>query len=516
VTLFRRRQVLIPVVVLLGTAVLVYGSLYSIDLFTSGSGQGGYFAYTHDHITDAVGSLSGLFAAVLGILITVIAIIVQLSAERYTHVTQMFFRDRTNLGVLGFYVLACICGVFNSFAIHNNWVPRVALTAMIALAAVSFAMMAPYFAYVFDFLQPENIIGRIRAEALAATRKRDQAQALSSMEEMTDIVINSISGKDKMIAIAGVDGIKDFACAYMGEKRVAPESWFGVGPGIRKNPDFVSMAPVSIDDMERRHTWLEWKALRQYQAIYAEALKDMKDVTYVICIDTRYIGEAAIAAGDAQALAVCSKFFNTYLRATLNARDIRTAYNLLHQYRALAEAMLRAGWHDQASDVARYIKYYAHVGFALGLGFVTETAAYDLCTLCELAASVRSPAEEAMLNEFLEIDQPGAEGEDNAETHLRGVRKAQVKLATYYLVTRQEEQARRIYEDMKAERPERLRSIYEELKAVTTEDFWEVIDRGTNFDYLPDERKAAMRVFFGWFPKLSSAFTVPASEAASS
>jgi hypothetical protein len=514
VTLFRRRHVFIPVVVLVGVAVLIYGALYAIDHVVSPTATGGYLAYDDTHITDAVGGLSGLFAAILGILITVVAIIVQLSAERYTHVTQMFFRDRTNLGVLGFYVLACICGVFNAFTIHQGWVPRVTLTAMIALAAVSFALMAPYFAYVFDFLQPENIIGRIRGQALTATRDGNQASALSNLEELTDIVINSISGKDKIIALAGVDALKDFASSYLAEKRKAKEHWFTVGPGIRKNPDFVSMAAVSVDDMERRHTWVEWKALRQYQSIYAEALKEMRDVAYVICIDTRYIGEAALAAGDREALAVCLKFFNTYLRAALNARDIRTAYNLLHQYRALSEGLLKAGWNDQAVEAAGYIKYYAHIAFGMQLGFVTETAAYDLCTLCELSATLRSPVEDTLLRLFLEVDQPGGEVE-NLETHLRGVRKAQVKLATYYLVSGDEPKARRIWEDMKTERPERLRSIYDELRGVTTEDFWEVIDRGTNFDYLPDDRKKAMRVFFGWFPKLSAAFTVPVTEVSS-
>ncbi len=512
--MFRRRHVFIPVAILMGLAVLIYGALYAADHLVSPTATGGYLAYDHSHITDAVGGLSGLFAAVLGILITVVAIIVQLSAERYTHVTQMFFRDRTNLGVLGFYVLACICGVFNAFTIHDGWVPRITLTAMIALAAVSFALMAPYFAYVFDFLQPENIIARIRNQALDATRASDQAKALSNLEELTDIVINSISGKDKIIAIAGVDALKDFACAYIVEKRKAKEQWFSVGPGIRKNPDFVSMAAVSVDDMERRRTWVEWKALRQYQSIYAEALKDMRDVAYVICIDTRYIGEAALAAGDREALAVCLKFFNTYLRAALNARDVRTAYNLLHQYRGLTEGLLQAGWNDQAVEAAGYIKYYSHIAFGMQIGFVTETAAYDLCALCELAATLRSPAEDALLRLFLEVDQAASEAE-SAETHLRGVRKAQVKLATYYLVSGAEDKARRIWEDMKAERPERLRSIYDELRGVTSEDFWEVIDRGANFDYLPDDRKKAMRVFFGWFPKLSAAFTVPVSEASS-
>ena len=48
-------------------------------------------------------------------------------------------------------------------------------------------------------------------------------------------------------------------------------------------------------------------------------------------------------------------------------------------------------------------------------------------------------------------------------------------------------------------------------------DFMPAFDAtATLFDYLPEDRKKAMRIFFGWFPKLSAAFTAPASEVASS
>jgi hypothetical protein len=197
------------------------------------------------------------------------------------------------------------------------------------------------------------------------------------------------------------------------------------------------------------------------------------------------------------------KFFNSFIRAALNARDVRTAYNVLHQYRELTEGMLRAGWHEQAGDIAEYIKYYAHTSYRMQVPFVTETCAYDLCTLCELAHELGSPAEKRMLEVFLEVDQPSSDDE-LMETGLRGVRKAQIKLATYYLVTDAEPLARRIWEDMHDERPERLRSIREELMRVESADFWEVIDRGTNFDYLPPERKKALTVFFSWFPRYTS------------
>ena len=53
------------------------------------------------------GSLAQIIAAVLGIAITVVSIVVQLAANRYTsRVTDMFFRDRTNLAVMGFFVVS--------------------------------------------------------------------------------------------------------------------------------------------------------------------------------------------------------------------------------------------------------------------------------------------------------------------------------------------------------------------------------------------------------------------------
>ncbi len=52
---------------------------------------------------------------------------------------------------------------------------------------------------------------------------------------------------------------------------------------------------------------------------------------------------------------------------------------------------------------------------------------------------------------------------------------------------------------MREERPERLASIRDELLNVESKEFWEVSDRGVNFDYLGPERKAQLLRFFEWF-----------------
>jgi hypothetical protein len=509
------RRFALQITFLATAALVVFWGLYAVDYFATGrvwvSPPEGvlwrYFAFDPGSITDAVSALAGVIAAVLGIVVTVVSIIVQLSADRYTGVTRMFVGDRINVGVLAYYVVACVCGVWLSVALQGDYVPRAVLVAMLVMTSGGLVLMGPYFGYVFWFLEPRNIVDRIQVDAVKRTTRgaleagRDrclaaQAATLESMEELTDITSNSISGKDKIIASAAVDALKDFTLAYLKVKAQANPAWFTVGPGIRQNPDFVAMAPESLAELEERRTWVEWKVMRQYLGIYNEALATMRDINYLIAIDTRYVGEAAAKLGDRELVNLVFRYMNSYLRATLNARDVRTAYNVLHQYRLFVESMLRAGHGPAALEGVKYMKYYGHVSFDMKLPFVTETVAYDVSTLCEIANQVGAKEEPEMLAEFLELDQPLlARSQEKA---LLGVRKAQVKLASYYLWTGQEQSARTICRDMAEEPRERLLAIRQQLEGVTSKDFWEIIDRGRNFEYMPDGQRECMKTFFGW------------------
>jgi hypothetical protein len=135
------------------------------------------------------------------------------------------------------------------------------------------------------------------------------------------------------------------------------------------------------------------------------------------------------------------------------------------------------------------------------LAFLTETVAFDLCVLNELAYDLKAEARDRLLRIFLEVDKE-AEVEQQ-ESSLRGVRKAQVKLATYYLQKGDEGLARKIYRDMRDEKPDRLRSIKTELLAVTSNEFWEINDRGGVFEYIEPERRQYIHRFFDWFPSMS-------------
>lgn len=464
---------------------------------------GRYFSFDPD--SNPVASLSGVIIAVFGIVITIVAIIVQLTAERYTGVARMFLRDRVNIRVAAYYVVACVISVWLSAAIQDDYVPRATLIAMLCITTGGLVIMMPYFGYVFWFLDPQNLIRHIRRDAVTHATNgareeeeakcfKEQAETLFALEELTDIANNSISGKDKIIASAAVDALRDFAVAYLKVKPEASKAWFSIGPDIRLNPDFVAMDTESIGDLESRHTWIEWKVMRQCLSIYAEALGSMRDINYVIAINTRYIGEAAAKANDVELMNLVFRFLNSYLRATLNARDVRTAYNVLNQYRKLGEALLTEGRAQAAVDAVKHMKYYGLISFETDMNFVTETVAYDLGSLAQLAHELESPAEDQILREFLELDRkPFVRDQEKA---LLGVRKAQVKLALYYLMVGQTERARAIANDMSDEPPERLRLVHRQLAAVESKDFWEIIDRGRNFEYTLPAQREQLSAFF--------------------
>ncbi len=495
-----------------GIALIAFAAVYLLDTaVTHGTPEdqvSGFTRYVHLEpglISDAVSGLAAMTAAVLGIVITVVSLLVQLTSARYTGVAQMFLRDRTNVSVMAFYVVTCVVGVAVSLSLHSTWVPRAAVLTMMIACAFGLVIMLPYFAYVFRFLEPTNLVARIQSEAAkdvhaaalardAATIDSAQRPAVAALEELTDITSNSISGKDKIIASRAVDAIKDFIVDYLNTKNRADARWFKIGEGIRDNPDFVAMDPESLSTLEADRTWLEWKAMRQYLGIYAEAQQGMPDINYLIAIDTRYVGEAALAVNDRNVVELAFRFMNSYLRAALNARAVRTAYNVLNQYRLLVESMIRGGADDLAIEGVRHMIYYGRTSYDMQLGFVTETVAYDVSALCEFAHTMKRDIDAKMLDMFLDLDQPLRMKKQ--ESGLQGIRKAQLKLACYYLAVGNEERAKKIAVDMAGEDRARLQSIRDQLSRVESKEFWEVIDRGRNFEYMPPKQKDQMDRFF--------------------
>lgn len=462
-----------------------------------------------------------IVAAVLALAITVVAIIVELSANRYTHrITDLFIEAPINFAVMGFFVVTALHCLWVTLTFdhqawpqqpqaHSGFVPYTGIVVSVTMLALCLLVLLPYFAFVFAFLNPINIVERMRRQVIRSIPKPSdrlvtshQHRAVERVEQLTDVAINAVTNKDKGVAMASADALLSIMVDYQ-QLRTGKlhENWFKVDEWLAHNPDFVSMSPTVLQSVSDRRVWFEMKLFRQYQTIYNDSLNLMRDINYVISINTRRIAQYAIEHQNRELLKLAVKFFNTFLRSTINAKDIRTAYNVLHQYRLLGEHAILGEHDDLAVEIGDHFKYYGVLAHNAKLPFVTETVAYDLCMLNEVAHEKRSPTRYPLLDTFLEVDR---ESESEAqEASLRGVRKAHIKLATYYLLHNEHDLARRVYEDMSDENLTRLVSIRDELLSVKSAEFWEMSDRGENFEYLTPQRKVKMLEFFQWFGNMT-------------
>jgi hypothetical protein len=506
----RHRTVLVAALAfsaLLAFALGIYALFWAVDFVGAPTTQSPLDLFREPGAAASFSGLAEVTVGVLGIAITVVAIIVELAAHRYTpRITYLFVRDPVNILVMSFFVVTALLVLWVEMSLYGQTYPQALVLVATGAMTASLLLLLPYFAYVFDFLDPTRVVDRLQNRAQRALKRavasdvgEVRSEVIRGIDQLGDIALNSVE-KDKAITIEVVNALAALVRDNLDRKGSLPKAWFETAALSEEDPDFVSLHSSVVGALRDRRTWLEMKVLRQFQSLVGTAVNVQRDVSHLVSIRTRQLAAHAARVGDDHALQLLMRFLNTYMRAIINARDVRAAYNLLNEVRTLGEEMLGADREDRVLEIAEYMKFYGQLAFAANLPFLQETAAYDLGALLEIAASRQSGCHDPLLSIFLEIDREPEEG-GAQEASLRGVRKAQAKLAAFYLSRGDTEYARRIFDDMRREPDERLRSIYGELSHIQEPEYWEVSDRGINFDWLPEDQRAHLDTFFGWFRK---------------
>ncbi len=499
----------LAVVGLLGVSLLV---LVLVRLLEGGSAdllwapRSYLLTVDHDIAADRLAGAAEVVAGVLAILITVVAIVVELAANRYTHrITQLFVREPLNAAIVGLFVVTTILCLWLSTlpapaSPDLAPLPSGGLVVCMALITLCLLSLLPYLSFLFRFISPLRVIDRIRQQAEAALvppRSHDidraRAEIIEATEELEDIARGGRDGTDRGIAMAAVDALSEFVEHYAQVKRDLPDAWFSISQSLAHDPDFVAMDESALRTIESNRSWLEAKVMRQYHAIYTESLGRARDVASLIAIHTRRLG-----AVGALPLPLTLQFFNSFMRAAINERDLRTAYYVLNHYRMLGETRMEAGAGDDVLAIGGHLRFYGRLGHETGQPFLLEVVAYDLGLLIERAASEGRDELDGLLALLLEIEERDGGAGPAAPTV--GVRRAQIRIATFFLERGDEARARRIADTVASDAPERLRAIRDELMHETHSQYREFTDRGVNFSYLEPGRRAQLDRFFDALP----------------
>jgi hypothetical protein len=498
------------------TAFLFTTAFYALDvLFLQGKVTGlfglvdHYLRFTPELITDALPALGTVIVAALGIVLTVIAIIVQLSAERYTGVAMMFLRDPVHITVLSFYVVASLCALWLSVTLRVDFVPLGLMLLVMTLTSGGLAAMLPYFAYTFWFLEPGNILVRLRTHATRLSRRGMSASSLSEvgvfqvrlvkrMEEISDIANNSIDGTDKIVAGHAVDAMRDFILEYTVSKLRGSHDWYRITGDLQTNLDFVGMDDELKAELESRGLWVEWKMLHEYVGVHRQALGAMEDINSLLAVDTRYLGEAAASSGQGDLVRMVFRFLNAFMRSAIDGGHSRTCCDVLLQYRMLLEELLESRFSEMAREGVAFMQDYGQIAYERELPTVAEAVAFDVATLCRFAHENQLEGEERILQILLDLDSERPTDGYQRQRSLRGVRLAQTGLALFYMKRGENTKARLIADDMSGMPRELRDGLRNDVTSAAPPYSWEVVDRGRNLHYLTEGERAQIGVFFDW------------------
>jgi hypothetical protein len=355
--------------------------------------------------------------------------------------------------------------------------------------------LVPYFAYVFRFVSPLGVIRRIRVAALREVERavtgdplHAELVVIRSVEELEDVARGAMNNYDRGIAMAAVEALATLLADVEKLRAALPEAWFQVDDVIARDPDFVAMSETALEEVARERSWFEAKVLRQYHALFIDAVGEARDVAAMIAIHTRQLGETC-GIGRPALVTLCLRAFNSYLRAAINRPDVRTAYYVLHQYRMFGETLLGRGEDAATIEIAARMRFYGRLAAAGGMRFLLEVAAYDVAQLVERAAG-QPATRDALLAILLEMEAPGSE-------RLQGVCRTKAQLATFFLVRGEADPARRIAGSLATESPEVLTRVREEVEREVSPHYSEIENRGSNFAYLPPDRRAQLAAFYG-------------------
>jgi hypothetical protein len=444
-------------------------------------------------LADILSPTARAYNNILAMLLATIGLAIPLTANMHTpKLIDMFLRDRINRFILGFCALGAANVLWVAYIIGPGFAPLWAYRGAVLGALVGWVALVPYFFYVVRFLDPSNILGRLKQDI---TRGVEQAQRgklapaaahdliQERLHQIGTIVIKSIDRADRGVALEGIWGIKQLLDYYGERKSAMPEGWFKV-----ERKDFIGMSAEALAIVNEERTWFEHRAMSQVFLAYQSALAKTQDVISSLTDAARIIAVHAAQRGDERALELAVKFFNNYLREAIKRKDVHAVYDVYYQYRLLAGAVCDRP--QLLRQIGRYFCIYADIAVAHGLTFVPQFLGFDLGWMVAHAYDAHSPAAPDLLEDVLGLNHAAAANDPRAL-----LVKAKVILGGYFMETGRPAEAERLRRNLADVPAATLAAAERDLMRLAERSFWEVTDRQVGFEWVPPEKRPHVHAF---------------------
>jgi hypothetical protein len=479
-------------------AFVVFAVVFGVEFFAEwrragspGAGAMSWADVNNAKLVDILSPMARAYNNVLAMLMATIGLAVPLTATMHTpKLIEMFLRDRVNRYVLSFMAFGAAHTLWVDYMIGPKFAPTWSIAVSVYLAIAGWAILIPYFFYVVRFVDPSRLLVRLRDDAAeivrrVADRDRDPMEAQTALAirvgQIGTIVIKSLDRNDRDVAAEGAWAIKMLLDGYARFKARMPKEWFVVD-----RADFVGLSDEALEMLSENRTWFEMKCLLQLEHGFLRALHGASDTVSTFSDATRVIGVRSVEHHDEQALRLAIRFFNNYLREAIKAHNLRAVYDVFHQYRRLGRELVDRP--ELLREVGRHFSYYATMARTYGMVFAPQLAIFDLGFVTRRAFERASPAGAELLREVLAL--PHRTGSD---VHSMAV-KAKLILGAFFVAARHAAEAELVKKNLADVDAVEVERAEAELLAADRS-FFEVTDRQLNLEFVPPERREALRQF---------------------
>src|ERR1700680_1355208 len=431
----------------------------------------------------ALAAASGAEGVTISIVIVAVIFGIQMTASRYSpRIIGLFTRNLWNTLVLGISLTSILYTLLVRSEIKPNFVPMWSYAAAVILALINFAILLPYVGYIFEVMRAETLVGSIRRRALYDLKKaaagralhRHRRELLTSINQVTDIALGSMQLGDMPVCLLSIGVLGQFlADDYLKVKKGFGLGWFQVG-----HAELPGDSDQIVAEVNRAHTWVEYTVLSSFVHLVGLTPVHRKEAVHAMAQATRDLGLAAIQVGDPEVAELCVRFFNTYLRASLNQSAPTFASSTMNEYRRLALAV------EAAVHLLRYGRHFDSAGMPAIFGAAAEDVA-DLA----IEARTRDPQVTRRLAVLLVKNLldliPNAR-----PIGLNGLFKAVAKLTFWAMAAEEMDIAHVLIEGIAAVTPDFVDAALDRMETMQNGLFWEVNERVVAFDWVEEPLRA--------------------------
>src|SRR5437764_10469575 len=300
---------------------------------------------------------------------------------------------------------------------------------------------------------------------------------MTCVAQVTDIAIGSMQLGDMPVCVLGIDVLGQFlARDYVPAKKKLSAEWFKVG-----HAELPGASDQIIAEVNRARTWFTYMVMSSFVDMVGLAPVHRKEAVYAIAVATRNVGLEAIEAGDSEVAELCLRFFDTYLRATVNRSAPTVASGIMNDYRRYAIGALE--WRrDLAVEAAAHLLRYGRHFDEAGMPAIFGAAAEDVADLA-IEARVRDPQvtfrlAQLLVRNLLDLI-PNAR-----PIGLNGLFKGVAKLTCWSMAADEKDITHGLVEGIAAAPPDSVDAALSRMEGLQNGLVWEVNERVISFDWL--------------------------------